>query len=619
MRNSDGLQSQEAFDELLKYLFFKHMNEASGPQIQTSYKLNLDGSFLNNREETVGKIRRLFSEYLNNVNSWASEIWKDRSFHLTDATLFSLHHLLKDINFNAISFDIRSTALKEFLPSEIRRGLGIYLTPDDVVRAMVNAVNPQKGSKVYDIAVGSGTFLIEVLRLWTMKDQEKKYEVWGSDKNPRMLLLADLNLGHINNGVFHRRLMDSLFDSALEQTDLHWPLPNSFDHIFTNPPFGVILENKLQDLSRFRTCKNSPGEIVKRQTSEVVFIEQSLKLLKPGGTLAIVLPKSVTTNLTLDYARRAINELGYVYAVMILPPETFQITGTQTTTAVLFMKKYEENEDRSKKIRVCLANISNVGYDSTGRTREGNQLLRVGNDIEKCVTTSQENGLCKLSAEIPKNKTLIDLSDLISGRSVIQTGKRIKDIAQVICNGKTPARSAYSKEGLFLIKVGNLTGNGINWVPRDRNFVSESEANRRQRIDTLMVQKGDILLTSSAHSPIYIAKKVDIVWQIPGWLGGQASFVGEVMLVRPKQEVIDPFVLLAFLRSPETTKEIQCMIRGQTAHLHKNDLSELPVPNKIFEPDNRLTLLSENLRREADLNEKLNELVHEQNILLNGA
>ena len=152
-------------------------------------------------------------------------------------------------------------------------------------------------------------------------------------------------------------------------------------------------------------------------------------------------------------------------------------------------------------------------------------------------------------------------------------------------------------------------------MSRDRNFVDSKESAKRTKSERLMLKKYDILLTSSAHSPIYIAKKIDIVWKIPDWLNSKASFVGEVMLLRPNLELVDPFDLLAFLRMPETAKEIRGMIRGQTAHLHPNDLRELIVPNGILRPNQDLKKLNESLRKLAVLNEDINELIHENNNL----
>ena len=126
-----------------------------------------------------------------------------------------------------------------------------------------------------------------------------------------------------------------------------------------------------------------------------------------------------------------------------------------------------------------------------------------------------------------------------------------------------------------------------------------------------MLERNDILLTSSAHSPVYIAKKVDIVGSIPEWVGGAASYVGEVMMLRPKKD-IDPYVLVAYLRLPSTRRQVQSMVRGQTAHLHPKDLLEMQVPSALVKPTLEIKRLAERIKEESQFSEKMNELAFEQ-------
>lgn len=135
----------------------------------------------------------------------------------------------------------------------------------------------------------------------------------------------------------------------------------------------------------------------------------------------------------------------------------------------------------------------------------------------------------RLLPKIAKKVSLACLPDLLAGRLGRAKGSRavpLRTIVAMARNGKTPGRAHYAAAGLFLVKVGNLTGQGINWTARARNFIANPEADMRRQNASLMLRPGDILLTSSAHSPVYIAKKVDIVSAVPAWVGGQASFVG---------------------------------------------------------------------------------------------
>ncbi|MBI1925955.1 N-6 DNA methylase [Candidatus Poribacteria bacterium] len=615
MRNMDGLQPQEAFDELLKFLFFKQANEELGPPLSSSNHFGFNGLFAKLSKALVANIRELFSNYVQSFNSWFCELWKDASFHLSDTALLTLWQLFNEVQFTNVPFDVRSTALKEFLSPEMRRGLGIYLTPDDVVKMMVEFVNPSLKSSVYDPACGSGTFLVETLKLHKRMSQNdwSKTVIWGTDKNPRMLLISELNLGHFPGITFKRRVADALFPDLTPPYD--WPKAESFDVIFTNPPFGVTLDNTSYDLRRFKICRAKNGYLVKRQQSEVMFIEQALYYLEPGGILAIVLPKSVITNATLDTARKALDRLGYIYAAVSLPPETFATAGTQASTIVLFIKKFSPGENSTEEISIAYADVTNVGYDATGRTRPDNQLITLVPNLNVCLTTQTNVEICHVLPKIAKDSTFSELSNLTATVSAIKSQIKLRDVVAFAATGKTPPRQSYTEKGLFVVKVGNLTGNGINWIPRDRNFIHPSELSRRLE-QNLVLQEGDILLTSSAHSSVYIAKKVDIVNKVPEWIGEVASFVGEVMLIRPNKELIDPFILLAYLRSSNVVQQIQRFVRGQTAHLYTDDVLELPLPSALLNPDENLEKVASTLRLEAELNQKLNDCAFEQNKLL---
>ena len=115
---------------------------------------------------------------------------------------------------------------------------------------------------------------------------------------------------------------------------------------------------------------------------------------------------------------------------------------------------------------------------------------------------------------------------------------------------------------------------------------------------------------------LYIGKKVDIVTRIPDWVGGEASLVGEVMLIRPDPRHVDPFVLLAYLRAPGTMEKIQKMIRGQTAHLHPTDMLSLDIPASVKRPSGDLKSLAKLLQNENSVAETLNELAYEQRRIL---
>jgi len=595
MRDVDGLQPQEAFDELLKYLYFRQKHDASQENAEATI--------------SVAKIRKLFATYLGKANSWSAEIWRDQAIHLSDECLGDIHKLLSPVKLSNLDLDIRSHALREFLSADLRKGLGIFLTPEDVVKAIVEYIDPRQHKSILDPACGSGTFLIEVAK---HHSGNGKVVVHGSDKNPRMLLLADLNLGDTVNIVFHKHLGDSLKAAPFEER---------FDLVLTNPPYGMHLDSRDYKEKEYATFRDEEGYLVRKQSSEVIFIERCLQLLKPGGDLGIVIPRSIATNNRLRTARAALGALGYIRSIITLPSETFSTAGTQTTTVVLFIRKYKVSREANEPTTLILGSVHNVGYDATGRERNGNELPKLPERMKLAEQTGKASRGIHIRKFKAKYETFQQLDGIFVDAASKKCGLRLADVCEYIGTGKTPARSNYSESGAFLIKVGNLTGMGLSWDPRDRNFVDSQEMARRVRSKKpLILREGDILLTSSAHNSSYIAKKSDVFCGVPKFVMSEAvSFVGEVMLIRPNQKMVSPFSLLSYLRQNSTIETIQQMVRGQTAHLHAADIGQLPVPDEIFKSNGKYSTVASLLKKQAELSEALNSLLMQQYSILNEA
>lgn len=614
MRNVDGLQPQEAFDELLKYLLFKQMNEEIGPKLPERRESDGEGGFGRVTGKTAKAIRDSLRKYVALLRTSGATYWHDASLRLSDPALVEIHELFEGVQFATLDFDARSAALKQFLSPDIRKGLGVYLTPDAVVAMMVRVLSPAAKGVVYDPACGSGTFLIEVLKFWRTLDRSpKRPKVYGSEKSPRMLQIAELNLAHQAGSKFHGFLQDAL--APVSDFGLAAIAPDTVDAILTNPPFGVVIDRKHVDLDLYASASDIDGRTKDRIPSEILFVEQCLKLLKPGGELAIVLPRSVITNAGLGAARLAMGKLGYVYAFVNLPPETFATTGTQTTTCVVFARKYLATDAITDEVSIAHASVVNVGYDSTGRVREGTQLEEVAREIRCRVEgNSAKSSLATFLEPVPKSQSFDTLSALVRSSSSIGGERRLGDIVDAIGTGRTPARSAYTDDGIFILKVGNLSGHGIDWQARDRNFVP-AQLLDRGRMRSHLLEPGDIVLTSSAHTPKYIAKKVDIVQQIPV-SGGKALFVGEVMRIRLRPGSLDPFRLLAYLRYEKVVETLQGMVRGQTAHLMAGDVSDLRLPDWLFSTEPALDELRALLETQCDLSNQMNGLQRRQKALL---
>lgn len=587
MRDIDGLQPQEAFDELLKFFLIQE---------------SLETTDLPYRKVTAKTLRQHFLRQINQISVGAQRLWQDAQLRLSDRTLLDLRDMFAGIQLTSLSLDTRSNALRTFLTPEIRRGLGIFLTPDEVARAMVQIAAPAPTETILDPACGSGTFLLETVRYIQQQRLTRKEPItlYGIDKNPRMILLAELNLARHQDIRFHGACLDSLRQFARHDCSPLDVRRGSVDLILTNPPFGVTVTRDTGTLDLFGLVQAAEDRV----PSEALFLQLCLRMLRPGGRLGIVLPRSVLTNERLARHRAAIDEIGHLTDIIDLPTETFAATGTHTATVAAFFRKHQIRKRRSVSVRV--STVTNVGVDSTGREREGNQLPTLAKRIAEEVDDSSFP--TTIYDDVSADTTTQRSAEFLFRRS-LRTGRRtLQQFVDIANAGRTPSRSTYSDTGTFILKVGNLTGRGVDWTPRDRNFVSVAEGVRRARSKQLGLQMGDLLLTASAHASKYIAKKSDVLMHIPKEhkLSG-LTFVGELIRVRPATGV-DPFVLLAAIRHPDVRDDMQACVRGQTAHLNPSDMLAVAVPWDLRAPDSDVLAVADLLRQQARVAFQLSEI-----------
>ena len=146
----------------------------------------------------------------------------------------------------------------------------------------------------------------------------------------------------------------------------------------------------------------------------------------------------------------------------------------------------------------------------------------------------------------------------------------LSDIAEGVFNGNTPAKDNYADEGKPIVKVSCLKKNRIEW-----SNLAYAKADKKL---SKHIKDNDILLLSSAHQAEYLGKNPCLV-EIPDNLRGKdITFVGELICIRPKLKLINPYYLLAILRLEEYRQLINREKRGQTSHIYPDDLEKIQIP-----------------------------------------
>lgn len=161
---------------------------------------------------------------------------------------------------------------------------GEFYTPRAITQFMVDMTDPKLGEKVLDPACGTGGFLtctIEHLRKKYVKSVEDESTVQNSingvEKKPLPHLLCTTNM--ILHGIDVPTQIRH--DNTLSRPLRDYTNKDRVDVIVTNPPFGGMEEDGIEN--------NFPATVRTRETADL-FLVLIIKLLKPGGRGAVVLP-----------------------------------------------------------------------------------------------------------------------------------------------------------------------------------------------------------------------------------------------------------------------------------------------------------------------------------------
>ena len=213
---------------------------------------------------------------------------------------------------------------------------GQFRTPRHIIRLMVELTAPQPADIVCDPACGTAGFLVaagEYLR----------------ERYPNLLHGAKLR-EHFHRGLFHGFDFDNtmlrigsmnMLLHGVENPDIRYRDSLAQEHggeeekytlVLANPPFAGSLdyENTAKDLL----------QIVKTKKTELLFIALFLRLLKPGGRAAVIVPDGVLFGSSKAHKelRRILVEDQKLDAVVSLPGGAFKPYAGVSTAILLFTK-----------------------------------------------------------------------------------------------------------------------------------------------------------------------------------------------------------------------------------------------------------------------------------------
>ncbi len=494
--------------------------------------------------------------------------------------------------------DIIADAFETFIGHALKGGQGQFFTPRNVVKMMVDILDPDDEDLIIDPACGSGGFLIEALRhVWRKLDaegekyhwnksnlQEEKMEVAlnkirGIDKDYFLSKVAKAYMAIIGDGKSGIFTEDSLEVPSnwgtMTRTKIHL---GDFSILLTNPPFGSKIpvrgEDKLKQFEfgyKWKFDKDSDKwvkteKLKEQEEPQVLFIERCLSFLKDGGRMAMVLPSGILGNEQEAYLRQYIQEKGNLFAIVELPFETFSPNVT-INTSVLFIQK-----GKSDKKNIFISINEYCGHNKKGKPTEKDDLPIVADFYKKNKSANENNFFIKTSIledifvakrylhkyidnleKISKSKyPVIDFGEIIAS---VHNGANIEDSSIYV----------EKNEGIPYILVKSITKEGINF--ENLKYIKKHLESNRDVIKN-KVNENSIVMTRAGNSGIASNIPPDLV-------GGVAS--GFLINIKIKKDV-NPYYIVSFLNSEYGQMQLERISSGSILKsIRSSDLKKVKI------------------------------------------
>jgi type I restriction enzyme M protein len=487
---------------------------------------------------------------------------------------------LQDIAITEAPRDAIGEAFEVFIGPALKGPQGQFFTPRNVVKMMVEIIDP---------ACGSGGFLIVALEhVWAKLEAEAPKKGWTEGTLQKMKAEAAQKFFRgIEKDSFLARVTKAYMavigdgrgfifteDSLRPMKD--WPervreaiKPEQFSYVFTNPPFGSKIkvegEQILGQYPLGHTWKRDSSGWTKTTTipesrpPQVLFIDRCLELLKPGGKLAIVLPESLFGNPSHGYVAKYLADNVKITGLVSMPEDLFQ-PWTHAKACVLFAEKVTPPADYP----VRMAAVKWCGHDSRGNPIPYDDVPKVAPKFRslavggKSVSKGAHDrlGFTRMLSRIQNNIFIpkyydpeieSDLRGLSATHDLLIMGDLAATGIVTWSTGDEVGKLSYGTGPIPFIRTSDLANWELKLDPKQG--VSEAIYQRYaatqdvQAADILMVRDGTYLIGTSAMLTEY---DTQILFQ---------SHLYKIRVLKPNE--LDPYLLLAVLNSPIVKRQMR--------------------------------------------------------------
>lgn len=345
------------------------------------------GQRLNNTLEKIVKSNPELEGVLNRTDfNKQEEIPQDRLIKLFEH--FSVNRLGKEYVAPDLLGNAYEYLLKQFNELAPQRA-GEFYTPREIVRLMIQILDPDEGDEIYDPCCGSGGMLIY-----------SYYHLIGKGKNPKKIFLYGQEINADTWAISKTNVMLHGMESQIHQGDsfvdprfLEGGGLKKFDIAITNPMWNQDGYKEAMENDRFGRF---PYGIVTNSSADWGWIQHLLASTKPRGRMGIVLDQGVLFRGGAEAEiRRRILEHDLVECVITLPDKLFYNTGAPG--CLIFLNRNKPLDRKEKTLFI-------YGGKSFEKLKNMNKLRNA--DIEKIV------GAYRRFASVEKFAKVIPLETL---------------------------------------------------------------------------------------------------------------------------------------------------------------------------------------------------------------
>jgi len=227
--------------------------------------------------------------------------------------------------------------LYEYLLSKIATAgtNGQFRTPRHIIDMMVKLMKPKPEDIIVDPAAGSAGFLVsaqqylrdnhsDLFLVQSLKEHFNNNMFYGFDMDRTMLRIGAMNMmlhGVDNPNIEYK---DSLSEANTDK--------EKYTLVLANPPFKGSLD--------YEAVSSDLLKVTKTKKTELLFLALFLRILKPGGRCASIVPDGVLFGSTAGHKaiRKEIVENHKLEAIISMPSGVFKPYAGVSTAIMIFTK-----------------------------------------------------------------------------------------------------------------------------------------------------------------------------------------------------------------------------------------------------------------------------------------